>query len=155
MDSFCVEAYIETSIKGPAVGEAAGEWLIEYVTGAGVPVTRNGIIWRSKTTENALTLELLIGALSILTKTCSVRVNTPCGHVLNAVNNRWIPQWEKKGWVNAKGDPVKNAELWQQADRLMKNHLVEIYSWNHKYREVMRYDIWKEMKKTHAESLQG
>ena len=92
MDTFHVNIYIETSIKGPAVKEAAGEWLVEYVTGTGIPVTRSGIIWRKKTTENALTLELLRNAFSILTKTCCVRVNTQCEHVLNVVNNHWLPQ---------------------------------------------------------------
>lgn len=153
MDTFHVNIYIETSIKGPAVKEAAGEWIVEYVTGTGIPVTRSRIIWRKKTTENALTLELIRDAFSILTKTCCVRVNTPCEHVLSVVNNHWFPQWKKKGWINAKGNPVKNAELWQQIDDLMKNHFVEMCSEAHKYYDVMKYDIRKELGKIHAEDL--
>lgn len=96
MDIFEVNIYIETSIHGPKAKRAAGEWLVEFITSKGEPVTRSGIICREEISENALTLELLRDALSRLTKTCSVRVNTECGHVLNVMQNHWLAQWRKK-----------------------------------------------------------
>lgn len=145
MNVFEVSIYIETSVQGFMLGEAAGEWLVEYMAG-GIPITRNKIVYHERTTENALALELLRDALSILTKTCSVRVNTECKHILNATQNHWLPQWRKNDWINAKGKPVANKELWQQVSDLMDHHYVEFASGYHSYRNVMQEDINRKLK---------
>lgn len=152
MGEFHVNIYLETSIRGPGARESAGEWLVEFVTSGGIPVTRSGIVWRKKTTQNALTLELLRDALSILTKTCSIRVNTQCEHVLGAIDNQWLSRWEKSGWVNAKGKPVANAELWQQVHGIIRGHyhFVDICTGAHSYQAVMQDDIRKELGKNHG-----
>lgn len=145
MDIFNVNIYIETLVRGPKSKKAAGEWLVEFITRKGVTVTRSGIICKEEISENALTLELLKDAFSILTKNCSIRVNTQCGHVLGAIQNHWLTQWKKRDWVNAKGSPVANRELWQQVSELMEHHLVEFDSGWHPYREVMQGDIRREI----------
>lgn len=145
MKSFHVEIYIETSLKGPAIKAAAGEWLVEFVMENGDPVTRSGIVWKEKSTENALVLELLRDALAILTKSCSVRVNTRCGNVLNSINSHWVDKWKKDGWANAKRKPVGNAGLWQQVYALMEKHSVEVVLTPHSYQLVMQNDIREEM----------
>lgn len=145
MKSFCVNIYIETSVRGPAVKRGAGEWLVEFIRGDGIPVTRSGILRKEKTNENALALELLKDAFSILTKSCSVRVNTQCEHILNTMQNHWLSQWKKNAWRNAKGKPVKNMELWKKCSELMENHCTEFSSGPHPYQMVMQMDIRKEL----------
>lgn len=145
VDRFQVTIFIETSLHGPAIRKAAGEWLIEYIKSNGDPETRQEVIAKGKTTENALALELLIGALKRLTKPCSVRVNTECEHILNTMGNHWLPQWEKNGWNNAKGKPVKNAELWQQCQELMMKHSISFSNEENSYRNVMQTEIRKEL----------
>lgn len=145
MKIFHVSIYIETSIKGPKVTRAAGEWLAEFVTSSRIPVTRSGIIIKEKTSENALTLELLRDALSILTKTCSIRLNTKCGHILQALGNGWTEQWKKNGWKKAGGKELANAELWKEVSGLMEHHLIDIDSGWHEYQDVMLRDIKRKM----------
>lgn len=147
MDKFEVTIFIETSLRGPAIRRAAGEWLIEYIKRTGEPETRQGILAKERTTENALALELLRDALSRLTKSCSVRVNTQCEHILNVMQNHWLPQWEKNGWKNAKGQPVKNEELWKECRALMLKHSVYFEKGESSYRDVMQREIRKEMEK--------
>lgn len=147
MDIYHVNVYIETSLRGPAVRKGAGEWIVEFLLQDGNPVTRSGIIWKERTTENAIVLELIRDAISILTKCCSVRVNTECEHVLNVMRNHWLPQWMKNDWNNARGKPVKNAELWQQCSELFAKHCLEFDSGPHSYRMVMQEDIRKEMER--------
>jgi len=137
MAVFNVNIYIETSIKGPKVGMAAGAWWVECITKKPEPEFRRGWLWKQETTENALALELLRDALGILLKTCSVRVNTQCGLVLNAMEKGWVRLWEADGWVNAKGRPVKHAELWQQVYEKMGKHVVGFGSWENPHREEM------------------
>lgn len=33
-------------------------------------------------------------------------------YVVNAFNENWIQKWLKNGWVNSKGEPVVNKDLW-------------------------------------------
>ena len=144
---FQVNVYIETSVRGPRRGAAAGMWLAEYGKRDGTTETRSGVLYREDTTQNALTLELLNSALLILTKPCSVRVNTECAHVLNVMRNGLLPTWEKNGWINAKGEPVKNREAWERAVSLMSAHAVTVGNGWHGYLETMRRDIRKVMEK--------
>ena len=145
MDKFQVTIFIETSFHGPAIKRAAGAWLIEYIKTNGDPETRQGVIFKDKTTENALALELLKVALERLTKPCQIRVNTECDHILNVMQNHWLPQWEKNDWKNAKGKSVKNVELWQQCQELMLKHSICFSSEKNSYRNVMQADIRKEL----------
>ena len=140
MSLFNVTIYLETTIKGPRPRTAAGAYLVEYITSRNEPETRGKILFSEKITENALTLSLLSRSLDELsqTSTCSIRVNTQCDHVASAVGKGWVEQWKGNGWLNAKGLPVKNAELWQQVSRKMEGHLVVFDSWEHSYRNIMQ-----------------
>lgn len=145
MREFPVEIYIETSLKGHTQNGAAGKWLVVFTKRNGEPEKREGILWKEKATENSLTLELLRDALAILTKNCSIQVNTRCGHIFGAINSHWVEKWERTGWVNAKGEPVKNVELWQQVYDLMGKHSLKVVSAPHDHQSVMQNDIREEM----------
>lgn len=149
-----VTIYIETTIRGPAKRNGTGMWLVEYIRKDETPVTRpteehqqDSILYLEHTTESALTLELLLEAFSILTKPCSVRVNTRCEHVLNTTQNYWLEQWVKNDFYKANGAPVRNAELWEQVYEYMQIHEVMFEDGESEYRKCMQSLIAKEEKK--------
>lgn len=142
-----VNLYIETTANRPGNYEIAGMWILEYITSAGNPVTRIGIRHEKKVTNNAICLELLADALLRLTKSCSVRVFTGCGHILGVMQNHYLPMWKKNGWITAKHAPVKNAELWQQVSDLMEKHYVTVGNDEHSYRKYMQEQLQKELLK--------
>ncbi len=148
-----VNIYIETSFKGPATRRAAGAWIVEYISSTGKPVTRGGILYAEKTTENELALRLVIKAFSILTKTCCAVVFTGCGHILRTMQNHWPVQWEKNGWVNAKGKQVRNAGTWKRCIRLTEQHMTEWTDGDHEYRQCMQDRIWKELGLEHTHGI--
>lgn len=139
-----VDIFIETTYKGPARKDGAGIWVAEYRKKNGDPVTREGKIYLNDSTENQVTLLLIAAAMSILVKPCSVRVFTRCEHVLNAIKNGWPIQWEKDGWINAKGRPVGNAREWQQVTAAMKKHRCTFQTGPHGYQEVMLWELKKD-----------
>ncbi|MCM1233490.1 MAG: hypothetical protein NC489_25525 [Ruminococcus flavefaciens] len=147
-----VNIYIETSYKGPAVRRAAGAWLVEYISSTGKPVTRGGILYSGRTTENSLALHLIGEAFSRLTKPCGVEVYTGCGHVLRTMQNHWLAQWRKNGWVNAKGKPVRDAEEWERCALLMEHHICGWTDGCHAYRQEMQYRIGMELKRRHGDT---
>lgn len=145
-----VTIYTESGVRGPARRSGAGAWLVEYIRKDGTPETRpleaaDGVIYRTDTTQTALELELIIDALSIITKSCSIRLNTQCEQILTVIENDWLNKWEKDGWQNARGKPVANAELWKQLKEYIDVHedfMAE--NGENSYRNIMQMEILKE-----------
>lgn len=148
-----VTVYVESGIRGPARRSGAGTWLVEYIRKDGTPETRpvdpaDAVTWLPDTTQAALELNMLIDALSILTKPCSVRINTECEHILNVFENGWIEKWKESDWQNSKGKPVANAELWQQVSEYIDVHEdVLVEKGENSYRNIMQMEILKEEKR--------
>ena len=141
-----VTIYTETNLRGPAKRSGAGMWLVEYIRKDGTPETRQGMLYAEESTENAMTLELINEALSILTKKCSVLVVTRCEHVLNTTRNYWLEQWEKRDWLKSNGKPVANREQWEQIYEYMQIYEVLFDNGENSYRNVMMAEIEKRLK---------
>lgn len=150
-----VNIYIETSFRGPAERRAAGALLVEYVSSSGRPVTRGGILYADKTTENELALHLIRKAFSILTKTCCVEIFTECGYVLRTMQNHWLWQWRKNGWISARGKMVRNAETWSKCADLFDQHMTEWTDAVHSYRQCMQNRLSKELALKHEPPEDG
>lgn len=145
---FEVTVYLETSFHGPSRRKiAAGIYVVEYIKKNGTEATRQGMVCSKETTENALALEALTLALDELAKTCSVRVNTECDHILNTIGNHWLPQWEKSDWRNAKNKPVKNREFWEKIAEAQIEHLITVQNDKNKYQKVMEDAMGKCLEK--------
>ncbi len=76
------------------------------------------------TTNNKMELQAVIEALKALTKPCMIAVYTDSQYVRKGMLE-WISGWQKKGWKNAKGEPVKNQELWRELLALSTVHQIE------------------------------
>lgn len=152
---FEVNIYIETSTKGLAKRRAAGMYVLEFIRGNGIPETRNGVIFMDSTTENEMVLELLLMALKRITKSCSLVVFTTNHNVFNVMKYHWLPQWEKNGWKNAKGQTTKHMLLWQQIKEHMDMHIVNLSDAEHSYSKVyMKGIMEEELKREHTESVE-
>ncbi|MEW6313700.1 MAG: ribonuclease HI [Pseudomonadota bacterium] len=76
------------------------------------------------TTNNRMELMAAIRALEALKRPCRVRLHTDSQYVQQGISS-WIVNWKKRGWRTADKQPVKNADLWQELDRLATQHEVE------------------------------
>ncbi len=77
------------------------------------------------TTNNIMELSAVIQALSMLKEPCNVKLHSDSAYVVNAMNQRWIDNWQKNGWKSSNKEPVKNRELWEKLIELIKYHKVE------------------------------
>lgn len=77
------------------------------------------------TTNNIMELTAVIQALSMLKERCNIKLYSDSAYVVNAVNQKWIKNWQKNGWKNAKKEPVKNRELWEKLIQLLEVQNVE------------------------------
>jgi ribonuclease HI len=76
------------------------------------------------TTNNRMELMAAIKALELLTRPCSVQLNSDSTYVLKGITD-WMPNWKKRGWKTAAKTSVKNEDLWRRLDAVMTKHKVE------------------------------
>ncbi|KWU24803.1 hypothetical protein AS149_31800 [Burkholderia cenocepacia] len=69
------------------------------------------------TTNNQMELTAAIELLKQTPEGSFVEVYTDSKYVIDGLTS-WIKGWKAKGWKTAKGDPVKNKELWVALDAL-------------------------------------
>ena len=66
----------------------------------------------------------VIAGLEALRRPCEVEVHSDSQYVVNAFNKHWVDGWRRRGWKNAKKEPVKNPDLWQRLLAAMEPHSV-------------------------------
>lgn len=75
-----------------------------------------------RTTNNRMELMAAIAALEALKRPCEVEVHSDSQYVVNAFNQHWVDGWQRRGWKNAKKEPVKNPDLWKRLIAAAKPH---------------------------------
>lgn len=78
------------------------------------------------TTNNRMELLAAICALESLSKPCKVDLYTDSQYVQKGITE-WMSSWLRRGWKNAKGEAVKNQDLWQRLNAAVAPHQV---SWH-------------------------
>lgn len=78
-----------------------------------------------ETTNNKMELTAVIEALKKLKKPCKVQLYSDSAYVVNAMVLGWLENWKNNAWRGSDKKPVKNIELWQKLDELLKIHEVE------------------------------
>ena len=75
------------------------------------------------TTNNRMEMTAAIRALNALTEPCEVTLHTDSKYVIDGIT-KWVHGWQKKGWINASRQPVRNADLWHDLIAAAKRHQI-------------------------------
>jgi len=75
------------------------------------------------TTNNRMELQAVISAAEVLKRPCALLIHTDSVYVMKGMTE-WLPQWKKRNWRTASKQPVKNAELWQELEKVLAPHTV-------------------------------
>jgi ribonuclease HI len=76
------------------------------------------------TTNNRMELMAAIAALEALNSSCEVVLHTDSQYVKKGIGE-WLPNWIRRGWKTAGGDPVKNKDLWERLSAANTSHQVQ------------------------------
>lgn len=76
------------------------------------------------TTNNRMELMAAIMALEALRGPCEVILHTDSQYVQKGIGE-WLPNWVRRGWKTAGGEPVKNKDLWQRLQAASAPHQVQ------------------------------
>ncbi len=103
-----------------------GGWgvLMRAMDGAQIVKERELSGGEADTTNNRMELMAAISALETLSRVSEITVVTDSTYVKNGVT-QWIHGWKRNGWKTSDKKPVKNADLWQTLDALVRQHKLE------------------------------
>ncbi len=115
-----VHIYTDGACKG---NPGPGGWGVLLKSGATEKELFGG---ERQTTNNRMELMAVIQALQALKRPCAVTLHVDSQYVLKGMTE-WLPGWKAKGWRTASRQPVKNVELWQTLDELVRGggHAIE------------------------------
>jgi len=68
--------------------------------------------FEDETTNNRMELSAVINGLNQIKEPCEVTIYTDSAYVLNAFEQKWIENWQLKGWRTANKKDVLNKDLW-------------------------------------------
>lgn len=77
-----------------------------------------------ETTNNRMEMLAAIKALESLNRPCKVALYTDSTYLRKGVLE-WMKNWKKNGWKTAAKKPVKNVDLWQRLDEIIKGHEID------------------------------
>jgi ribonuclease HI len=77
-----------------------------------------------QTTNNRMELMGAIMALEALKSPCTVVLSTDSQYVQKGIGE-WLPNWIRRGWKTAAGEPVKNQDLWQRLQAASQPHKIQ------------------------------
>ena len=79
------------------------------------------------TTNNQMELKAIVSALSHLQENFAVNsrhnvieVYSDSAYCINPLTQGWLANWKKFDWCTKKGEKIKNVELWQELDMVLK-----------------------------------
>ena len=76
------------------------------------------------TTNNRMELTAAIEALRAVKRACPIVLTTDSSYVKNGIT-QWLAGWKRNGWKTADKKAVKNVDLWQALDALVRLHQIE------------------------------
>ncbi len=80
------------------------------------------------TTNNRMEILAAIEALSALKRPTRMELYTDSRYLCDAVEKRWLANWQRNGWKTSDKKPVKNKDLWMRLIPLLKTNQV-VFHW--------------------------
>lgn len=139
-----VEIYIGTDLRGPAQGEGKTIYIMRTHRQNGQDhESKPAIRAEDNATESRLVLLALWDALQRFVYACDVVIYTECSYVAAAINNMWPDTWRENGWINARGQQVKDWGLWQMILQELEEtgHIIKAVPGKHEFSKWMRCNI--------------
>lgn len=77
------------------------------------------------TTNQRMELHAAAEALRLTPPGSIVKLHSDSAYLINCFKQSWMDRWLKNGWLNSRGQPVENRDLWEQLLELSSERKVE------------------------------
>lgn len=95
-----------------------GGWGVVLIWPSGEQVSLNGRV--AHTTNNRMELTAVLEGLRQIPAGTAAQIFTVSDYVFQGAT-QWLAGWRKRNWQKKEGEPIANADLWQELDQLMRN----------------------------------
>jgi len=96
-----------------------GGWGVVFVCGDVVKEVYGGT---TNTTNNKMELTAVIEALKrVKRRDIPIEVYSDSAYIVNCFNDKWYVKWRRNGWINSRGQPVENKDLWEELINLVES----------------------------------
>lgn len=109
-----VQIYTDGSARGNPDGPGGYGTVLHYTDAKGELHVREYSQGYVRTTNNRMELMAAIVGLEALNRPCEVELYSDSQYLVNAFNQHWIENWQKKNWKRGKNEPVKNVDRWKR-----------------------------------------
>lgn len=122
-----VKIYLESTIKSPRESTGVIGYVVEVPTSKG-PATFSNFhhITATKNQAQIMALNMALARMKKMPFTLSIYADFD--YLAAGFSQGWIEQWRDNRWKNAKGEPVKNASLWQETLILLNGNEVTVHT---------------------------
>ena len=79
-----------------------------------------------ETTNNRMELMAAIVGLEALKEPCQVTLTSVSRYLVDAIEKKWLENWQKRGWRKADGSPALNRDLWERLLVQLQRHDVTL-----------------------------
>lgn len=126
------EAKIFIAVDSTAAKESLKKYgyVLEFTGKNGIQ-TREGF-GETIATYHAAVLTAMVHALERFNRPCEITICADDAFVLNMLN-RNLEVWATNGYRNAKGEAIKNMELWMRVGQLINEHNILTLVGEHEY----------------------
>ncbi|MCY0875248.1 MAG: ribonuclease HI [Firmicutes bacterium] len=76
------------------------------------------------TTNQRMEIKAAVEGLLALTRPCDVVLYSDSAYLVNCMQQKWYAKWQRSGWINSQGQPVKNQDLWELLLQAVGEHTV-------------------------------
>lgn len=120
-----IQIYIMAEYTGsPSCGEGAYGAALEYISPKGPAVLEQYGAY-TDTTKNRLAILALTAALRRVKEPCELTVYQGNPILHTAIVDRLAYKWQAAGWKRARGEPVRNADLYLALLPFLAGHVVK------------------------------
>lgn len=126
MSALKVTIYTDGAARGNP-GPGGFGTVMHYTDSAGQLHVRELSQGYACTTNNRMEVLAVVSGLEALKRPCDVDIISDSKYVVDAFNQHWVDGWLKRGWKNAKKEPVKNADLWKRLLAAKAKHNVTFH----------------------------
>lgn len=75
-------------------------------------------------TNNRMEMQAAIEGLKAVSSPSVIDLYSDSAYLVNCFRDKWYLKWQKNGWINSKGNPVENKDLWEELINLYQHHNV-------------------------------
>jgi ribonuclease HI len=115
-----VTVVTDGACAGNGRDDSRGGWAAIVLAPGRDEVVRTGGEFPS--TNNRMELTAAIEGLRAAPEGSDVELVTDSAYLANAIRQRWIENWQRRGWRTADRKPVANRELWELLIAEMARH---------------------------------